>query len=865
MINLAFYNVAYSQDNVIKGYIDLSNKNLENELPVKLTGEWEFYYNQIITPKEFSEKNNIETTYTHVPKLWNKIIVDGKKLKSEAVATYRLKLRVNKNIKTLAIRTESFYSAFNIYINDSLIVEQGKIKTKTQAEKPAINTKYTIFIVPDTVFFITINMSNFHHKKGGIQDEIMLGTIHNTFKYSRQTKSYELFVIGIMLIMTFYTMGLYILWKKNVGSLFFSLLTFSILMQLLSNNELLFEYFLKISNYKIINKIDFISIYLAVMFLGLYFKRSRPNYYNNYIIGIVTGILSLFSLIIIFTDQKFYFHTLIFFEIIAILYIPYLIYRLTKATFKKEKNAAIELAGTVIMFAATVNDILYENSLIITGNFIWIGLFIFTIIQSYAIAKKYAELFKYADDMNSMMAEIDEIKSQIIITAGTSIEKPVEIISIGNNATRGLLICSKNNEKFITKSNYSKYIHPENKAFPEKIIRKTIEENKIITIKNAYENLLLFPEEYLNEFRPKSILCCPLKVSNDETTLLYLENSLQTDIFTERTENIVSLLSTQILNLIDNFEKYIELEALNSQLEEIVEIRTIEVMQQREELKTQKDEIERQNQYLKSIFDDISLRNKEITDSINYAKRIQEALLPSKNVLDKAFPNNFIYFNPKETLSGDFYWIYNDEKKKTNIFTVADCTGHGVPGALMSIIGNNLLYSQVTEKKVTNPAKILDNIQTEITKNLKQNILSESKDGMDLAIISYNENDDFIEFAGARNPIILIRDNQIIEYRGDKMSIGGAEHARISANSHFSNIKIDIQKDDIIYFFSDGYMDQIGGKAARKFLKNRFYETLSLIHKDELDIQKQKLEEIFNKWKGENLQVDDVLIAGIKF
>lgn len=856
-------NTLHAQETVTNGILDISKTDFSDKSIIKLDGQWEFYYNKILSYSDF-QNSNPKAQYYNVPALWNIEQLEGVKISPQAVATYRLKIKTSEKTKFLSIKAMKIFSAYKIFINDSLIIEVGTLQTEKTKEKPAIKTVTSSFIVPDTSFYLIIQVSNFNHKKGGIKSSLEIGSPESIYMKSRNAKNLELFVLGLMIIMAFYNIGLFILWKKNTSALYFGLLLISVFLHMVTNEEVLITYYTDFFSAEFIYKIDFITNYTTALFFGLFFFASEPKYYIKSVKKILVIATIILSGIVIFTKTKFYSETLILFEIIVILLIPYTLVGQIRAVIKKEIISLQELIGTLILFATAINDILYENSIIATGYFLWLGLTIFTMVQSLSIARRYTFLFNKTDNLNSLISEIDSVKNQLIKESGSSVQKVLEIISNKNQSTRALLFVNQNN-KPVLKSSYFKFHHNKENTdqYPNKIIENCFEEKKPLNLANAYQTKEFFDKEYLDTFKPKSVLCIPL-ISNDEIpAIIYFENEMQTGVFSDNSIEIITILSSQIINIIDNIDKYNEIEFLNSKLEEIIEERTSEVMQQREELQTQKEEIQRQNEYLNSVYDEISIQNKEINDSINYAKRMQTALLPNDRQMTEIFPESMIFFRPKDVLSGDFYWVH--EQNNIKIFAVVDCTGHGVPGALMSIIGNNMLYNQTISNKKVDPAKILDGMQDEISIKLKQNVFSESKDGMDLSIIAYNKENSLLTFAGARNTGILIRDNEIIEIKANRMSIGGAEHARIKSDSHFTNQEINIMPGDSIYLFSDGYIDQLGGKGSRKFMKKRFYELLKAINSYDTKIQEKALSEALSLWKGQNIQIDDILVAGIKF
>jgi serine phosphatase RsbU (regulator of sigma subunit) len=256
----------------------------------------------------------------------------------------------------------------------------------------------------------------------------------------------------------------------------------------------------------------------------------------------------------------------------------------------------------------------------------------------------------------------------------------------------------------------------------------------------------------------------------------------------------------------------------------------------------------------------IEEKNKDITDSIHYAKRIQEAILPSEDVIKQILPNSFIFYKPKDIVSGDFYWM--ERFGKQTIVAAVDCTGHGVPGAFMSIVGANLLNEAVNEHGITQPAAILNNIRKSLIKKLrKKNEDSSIKDGMDAALLSINEDEMIAEFAGAYNPLWIIRNNNLLEYKADKTPIGINQYEE---DKPFNNSKIELQKGDLLYIFTDGYADQFGGSHGKKFKYKNLKELLLKIATQSLSEQAILLEKEFTNWKGELEQVDDVLIIGVK-
>ncbi len=252
-------------------------------------------------------------------------------------------------------------------------------------------------------------------------------------------------------------------------------------------------------------------------------------------------------------------------------------------------------------------------------------------------------------------------------------------------------------------------------------------------------------------------------------------------------------------------------------------------------------------------------KNKDITDSINYAKKIQEALLPSKELKNKLFPNGFILFKPRDIVSGDFYWF--SYKNGHRIIAAVDCTGHGVPGAFMSMIGNTFLTDIVEGRGITKPSEILIELRNLVIKALKQSgDYSDSKDGMDMALLSFNDELNTVEFAGANNPFWLIREGECLEYKADKRPIGYSEGIALP----FTNHLVELKKNDTLYIFTDGFADQFGGKNGKKLKYKPFQEKLLSLQSESMESQEAHLSQMFDEWRGNHDQVDDVLIVGVR-
>lgn len=325
-------------------------------------------------------------------------------------------------------------------------------------------------------------------------------------------------------------------------------------------------------------------------------------------------------------------------------------------------------------------------------------------------------------------------------------------------------------------------------------------------------------------------------------------------------KKLVKISDNQQKLLNETNEKLLQLTTELNEAKNILENQNEELIQQKEEIEAQRDRIEETNQSLTAALQVINQKSQKITDSIRYAQRIQQTLLPAKEFITSVFPESFVLFLPKDIVSGDFYWMH----KENDIvyFAAIDCTGHGVPGAFMSIFAHNILTQALEELELPEPYEILNYISTSIRATLRREELHANiKDGMDLSLCSYNLKNKELKFSGVHNSLYIIQNNELIEYKGDKQPIGEPFE---DATHQYRQHVLTIQDSSKIYLFSDGFYDQFGGKEQKKFMTRNFKALILRIHQYPSNKQLEMLQQEFNDWKGDYEQIDDVLIWGIQ-
>ena len=282
--------------------------------------------------------------------------------------------------------------------------------------------------------------------------------------------------------------------------------------------------------------------------------------------------------------------------------------------------------------------------------------------------------------------------------------------------------------------------------------------------------------------------------------------------------------------------------------------------QLKQELETVKNELAELKRQLEEEHNLLLESKKDLTDSISYAKRIQQAIMAPISVVETVLGNSFVLYLPKDVVSGDFYFV--EEKGDDIFFSAVDCTGHGVPGALMSVVGFNYLHQAIMEKHIHEPNEILSYLDEGVNDRLRQTGgESGIKDGMDLGLCAFNRKTKVLQYAGAYNPLYLVTKDGLKETKADKLPIGMNDDGVVDI---YTNHTYQLESGDCVYLFSDGYADQFGGPKGKKFkykpLKKRFLE----ISSSQMDVQESQLKTTFYDWKGGLDQIDDVCVVGVR-
>ncbi len=847
IILLVFFSNLKAQKNntnnniVVKGVADLRNFDFRNDL-CYLNGQWYFMPNEFVAPNEV---NINEFMPIKVPQQWRnsniKAVNNGL-----GYGTYHIKVKIPKTEDILAIRLTKTRTAYKLYFNDSLIATQGKIGKSTTEMQPKKSNKLLFLPVRGKDFTLTLQISNFNHIRSGITAPVIIGRTQILSQKVLSYRGLEKFMLGSLLIMILFFTTIYLLKKEKNSEIYFALLLLFASIHLITNGELIIIEIFENLSWELLYRIDFISNYMMTIFFIQYFRKLYPTIFKRFIVVITKTIFGFLTIMTIFTKVMFFVKFLPFYNIITL---ALLIYTTTTLAINVKKSTVLySLVGILIVMIAAVNDMLYNELIINTYSVLPIGIIFFILLNSLILNIEFKVSTNEINRINKLTNKIDNIKSRLLKKTSFSLQYPLNILSEEFKANYGILF--ENNKKDIRP--IAVYPSEITSKEPTERIQRMVKECQ----KSKQAELKLAREKY----HEKSILIFPFTDHEKIEYILYLDSY---KAFPKNSIELMGYLNEQILGLSENYKLHAELKRLSNNLEAIVAEKTKEVIKQRNNLQQQCNIIEKKSESLEQIYSKIRATNKAITNDIHYALKIHSVLFKSWKRMPEIFPTSFVFFRPKEIIGGDFY--LGAKMGEERLFCAADCTGHGIPGALMSIVGLNLLYKAVYASQHTSPEEILNDMQKDIRRILSQDADSISKDGMDLSLINYNPKTKELRFAGARNSGYLVRKGKLIELKADKMSIGGMAHARINKNRKFSLQTIKTAKGDMLYLMSDGYIDQNGGPNERKFMRSRMKKMFIETAEMPLVQQKKHFIKTIDSWRGNTEQMDDMLVAGFRF
>ena len=649
------------------GFLDLSSWNFEEDGLVDLNGEWEFYWDKLLDPKDFESSNSLKAEYITVPGGWNRQSSEGKSYSELGYATYRLKIKIpDKNTEYNFIFMSIFASA-KLWVNGSFCFENGRVASNKEQSKSEFTTEYYSPIkynnYSDTLEII-IQVADYSYggPAGGIRRKVVFGPDNQINTERINSGSVNSLLIGILLMIALYHTFLFLYRKNEISYLIFALLSMVVVIWTIYRSGMFVNSF----SYEGYLRFGHIGPAIFPPLLVLFYYFVYRNEVHKKVVYAFLIIAMIFMVIIFTSSATTMSRIFTIFSINILIPLTYLLgYSLLKAIVRKRQGAVLTFLTVLIVFASFLHDALLSNGMITGfGNYVAAyGYVALIIMQSLVLAQMFSRTFKNNINLNLNLEEIVKERTE------------------------------------------------------------TIDEQKTV-------------------------------------------------------------LEKQNLDLLE-----------------------------------QKEEIQSQNEALNQ-------RNEEITESINYAKGIQLAMLPPESYISELLHENFILYKPRDIVCGDFYWIKHINQYV--VIVVADCTGHGIPGALMSMLGISHLNEIVHRREITQANQILDELRKRIKFALRQHGQpDEAKDGIEMALCVLNTRNMTMQYSGANSPLYLISGEdgvpELKEIKADKMPIGYYQ----VKDKTFTNHDIKLESGDTFYLFSDGFTDQKGGKENKKYLSSRFKKLLS--------------------------------------
>ncbi len=850
----------FGQEPVSEGIVDIKNDDL-SKTTLDLKGTWEFYDHHLYTPSDFRNKTITKPEYLPVPGLWNKVKKD-KSAGGKGYGTYHLQIINTKKDKLYGINLNKIQSSYKIWVNNQLLKEEGIVGTNKETSKPAWSSFNIFFKALGDTTDIVLQISNFYHKKGGIEHSPTFGTAKSINENGWNRISWNIFLLGIFLIMAAYHFAAFLFRKNDKSNLYFSLtLIFSALFSMTVGEILIMDIFPSL-NWEILIKTNYISNYLRLLFFSLFIYYAFPKELNKQFFKILTITVSVIIIFILVTPAVIYTQTLIVFLIITGVILIYIIYGQIRAISKKRPGAIYSFIGVLFLLGTAVNDILKELQLIDTVSLTIFGIFIFIILHSYLITLQNTFSYKSIKRITKNISIRSKVKDVLFSAESYDLTAPLKAISDVIDTDRSLIFVYSENDwsatnEYIKKTNSTKALQikvfssKENTYFSSFNVKKTISSKKpVLTIIN--DIVKAKDLKYFEESGIYSVFSYPIIKDNIVVGLLYFENYKIKKHFAELTIEILEDIMPQILVFTDNYTSYNTLKKLNAKLEKEVFNKTKEIEARTEELKILRNKLEKQNIQIFKTSQELQKQTEEINDGINYSEKIQKALLADKRKLKNFFPESFIFHKTTNKLISTFFWFHQINSNEI-VYASVNSHGSGVGSALISILTTQLLNDIIIYNHNYSPKIILNQIQENFE------IYSEDIESVDIAIFYYNKKKSELLYSGADHSVFLSFENRLIEYKSSEEPLKG-KNKNSKYKRFFSNKRISIKEKTSIFLCAGNI------KCNEKNSEKGLIQKKELISKliNITDYNNETLPEIFNNFFSDS-QEEDILITGIKF
>ncbi len=869
-------NFLFAQD----GVIDLRDANFNKTL--YLDGQWEFYWQQLLTPADFENSNAQDISYINVNGVWNEFIYDGKKIGGQGYATYRVNVLLPATGE-YTIKIHQVLSAYKLWINGENVSQAGVVAENEEDYTPYVFTNEVNFVTDTNVLDIVMQVANYSHRVGGIQEKIEFG--HPNFIEQKTTNHllFTFFILGAELIFALYFFISFFFRQKDWAYIFFSIaILVSILFDLVNGEMVLLRFFPEIS-FELQKKIDFFSNYSRLAFFILFLWHSFREYkiINKVIFIIVFLFASLLSVLVVVTKCSVFSYTLLPFMGVATIGFMYFLFVTIYGYFKKVPFIIYSLLGLFFLNAAAINDILYNLNVINTGYLLSTGLLMFFIGHSITLSLKYSRSTQSVSVLSMQFKKYDDLLEKLIAVASYELHKIIDIVAGELQADYWELLTEK--ETLIVEC--AKY---EGKticgSLPKDFQSKIQIELMQIAIKERQIKIGNIDEKYF--------VILPIYDENILKAVFYLEKDKR---ISRTNQQLLEMLLPQLATFIDNYNFYYNLENLNKNLEKIIEERTQQVYKQKHQLEIKKgqlsEKIEELNIASKVVEDlnkELDKTKQKLADQNKLLEKKKEELQSQKNILEekehyikqsiyyakkihsvyfdascKNFSEYFVYNSPKDIVSGDFVTHYVIEDYI--LIAMVDTTGRNVSAAFLSFLIQSLFEDIATHNPdlIFDTALFLNNLRAAFIKSLGlDNEQRKITDSFDISLCFIEKKSGKIKFSGARLPLVVVRNREYIVIEADNFSVGG--HIS-NFEKNFTTKSFVFRNGDMVYMFTDGYYKQVGFKDKRPLGIQRFLNILSEISAYNAQKQREILENKFELWRGTIKRVDDLFVIGFRF
>ncbi|MBN2891687.1 MAG: SpoIIE family protein phosphatase [Bacteroidales bacterium] len=868
---------------VDKGVLNLSDFNSNSIYSVH--GNWEFYWDQLLTPQEIQNYPKDSIRYIKINNTWQEYeIEEGKKIGGHGFATFHVKILVPQGQYVLKVR--QVISSYKIWIDGEPIDEIGKVgKSPEESIPKTIPREFFIESSSDTID-VVIQVSNFSHRLGGIQENVSFGSVEKVMTKVRGNLIYSYIIIGAEIIFAIFFLLTFFFRRQNPAYLFFSLAIIITLLFEIVNGEMLFmRLFPDISYWELTKKIDFIGNYGRAVFFILFIWYLFRDYkiINKYVYYVLLVSSIAGAIVVLVTPCRIYSYTLLPFMGLGLFLFFYINIVLLRGLLKKIPNIIYSFFGMTVFLIGMINDILFNLTIINTAYLLNTGLLIFFISHSVFLALNYSIAETKINTISNRFQILNRIRNELLKIPSFDLAEGVGIIGKEFNAEIAEFLVIRGSEGFCEckkteagvafaklEQNIVSDISPE-------VIQKSVN--------NSKNSVINFDGEYY--------LSMPLFLNGKIKSMFVIGKNSK---FSAEQITIFEDLSSQIDVMYDNYYYYWNLENINKNLEGIIEKRTQLVYIQKDELVSKSAELDTKidelkisakkvedlNEELVSRREEISVTNNTLEAQQHKITRHKNQLLQKKSDIDSSIRyavnihktifgrqltiSNADFFEvsiPKDIVSGDFWARYEFDDK---IFISAiDSTGQNVTGTFLSFLILTTfedVFSEINGND-SSPSLVLEKVRERYVKLLgMKNNERQIQDSFDISLIAYDKNKTTIEYSAARQTIVIIRKGDSIELDANNFSIGGYSEF---FDEPFLLKKIDYKKGDVVYLFSDGFINQIDYKINHKLGLSNFIEILKKVSPLPFNKQADELKKLFINLKGTKKQVDDVLVVGVKF